>query len=178
MSTKRKRPSYNIDGEFEVWWWNLPVSPQELALPYVLDALGLDEHMLDIIGDSSSQTDKTYWTSLIEAVTSCNVGHGKKTSVMSPEAIRELHKTANEDEQPATFLFEFAQETLVLRRQLTKGSVQAKSPDAIFAYALDHFAPFEDFDLGEVNHATNLRERVGDNSAHNIASQIIKAAGA
>jgi hypothetical protein len=172
MSNKRKRPFINDNGELEVLWYQLPKSPQEHATEHVLSAFGFEPEMFHFIGESTAQAEKTYWCSLIEAVASCNVGSGRnKVAVISPAAILELHKTAAEDDQPATFLFEFAQETQVLRRKL-KGDPLTKSPDKIFVYAMDHFAPFEEFNLGEVKQVLNQRENSADRIADAQARQI------
>jgi hypothetical protein len=109
--------------------------------------MGLTPDMVDVISEADSRVERIYWVALTEAVASCAIlgPQGNIRQIMSDEAIQELHRAANDDEQPIVFLQEFAYQTLVARLNMNSGTT-ALTADEIFRRSIDEFAPYKEVD--------------------------------
>lgn len=143
MSTKRKRPFINDRGELEVFWHQLPQSPNEAALNAITSTIGMDDSILDFIGEMGTQSDKTYWASFADAVASCFRYTDGSLVVPDSDSITELKQVADADPSPAVFFQNFAIEALVLRTD--PGTKNLETPEELLRFVLDKFAPYDEF---------------------------------
>lgn len=117
----------------------LPWSDQDFAHNQVAVTFGLTEEMIDLFPLEV----KTYWSSLIEAVSSCNLlDPNNAVNVMHSTEIIGLHQTALDSGNDVRYLQEFGHHAKKIRRQVLKGRMSLPEPDAnqLYRRATDSFS--------------------------------------